>query len=357
MKNVGCFFIATIAFILPLQINAAPLDGPAAMINLIRTEIITKGQLQQRVEETEEVRVQARLGIPPQTEKQVLDAMIAEILIQQAAERDGIAVSESEITAALNNQRKSAELQLQQRGELGASEQLPEPRFRELMEQQTRMSWEEIRESIRKQLLQQKYIMQTQTDLLDDISQPTEQEIQNRYKKMATSLINPEIIRFSQIFISTMNKNDAAVDILRERAEEIHKKLRQGADFSALVTEYTDDAGSRYSGGDFGYLARDDARAEAYFGKDFFTRLFNIDVNQVSGVMRSNIGFHIVKVTEHRDAKILSLNDPLSPTNQMTVREYISRLIINEEQQKALHAAYSRVVSTLRSEAEIQVFE
>ena len=357
MKKVGCLFIIVLIFFSSLQITAAPLDGPAAMINLIRTEVITKGQLQQRVEETEEVRVQARLGIPPQTEKQVLDAMIAEILIEQAAERDGINVSESEISAALNNQRKSVELQLQQRGQMGASEQLSENRFRELMEQQTRMSWGEIRESIRKQLLQQKYVMQTQSDVIDTISPPAEKDIQERYNRIATRLVNPEIIRFSQIFISTMNKNEAAIDDLREKAEDIHKKIRQGADFSSLVSEYTDDAGSRYSGGDFGYLARDDARAEAYFGKDFFARLFSLETNQVSGVLRSNIGFHIVKITEHRGAKILSLNDPLSPTNSMTVREYISRLIINEEQQQGLHNAYSRVVSTLRSEADIQVFE
>jgi len=357
MKKVGSLSVLTLMVLSSLQIMAAPLDGPAAMVNLIRTEVITRGQLQQRVEETEEVRVQARLGIPPQTEKQVLDAMIAEILIEQAAERDGINVSESEISAALNNQRKSVELQLQQRGQLGASEQLSEERFKELMEQQTRMSWEEIRDSVRKQLLQQKYVMQTQSDLIDDIQAPAEKAIQERYNRIATRLVNPEIIRFSQIFISTMNKNDAALAELREKAEDIHKKIRQGADFSSLVSEYTDDSSSRYSGGDFGYLARDDERAEAYFGKDFFDRLFSLETNEVSDVMRSNIGFHIVKITEHRDARILSLNDPLSPTNPMTVREYISRLIINEEQQQALHNAYSRVVNTLRSEADIQVFE
>jgi len=357
MKKVVTLVVILLSFFSSLQITAAPLDGPAAVVNLVRTEVITKGQLQRRIEETEEVRVQARLGIPPQTGKQVLDAMIAEILIEQAAERDGITVSESEISAALNNQRRSVELQLQQRGQLGASEQLSEDRFRELMEQQTRMKWNEIRESIRKQLLQQKYVMQTQSDLLEDITPPTEKAIQERYNRIATRLVNPEIIRFSQIFISTINKNETSIGELREKAEDIHKKIRQGADFSSLVSEHTDDSGSRYSGGDFGYLARDDARAEAYFGKDFFERLFSLEKHQVSDVMRSNIGFHIVKITEHREARILSLNDPLSPTNPMTVREYISRLIINEDQQQALHNAYSRVVSTLRSEADIQVFE
>lgn len=341
---------------LVMPLCAAPVDSPAAVVNLIRAEIVTQKQLQQRFEETEEVRIQARLPIPPQTEEQVLDAMIAEILIKQAAERAGINVSANEINAALENQRRAAETQLKQQGQLEPAGVLSETNFRDLMIQQTRMSWEEIRESIEKQIIQQRYIAETKSDLLQNVAAPSESEIQERYSKIATRLVNPEIIRFNQIFISTVNKNQSQIDALRAKADEAYRKLRQGGDFSALVTEYTDDPNSRYSGGDFGYLARDDARAEAYFGEEFFTRLFEIEVNQVSQVLRSNIGFHIVKVREHIDAKILKLDDQLSPTNRMTVREYISRLLLNERQQRLLQQAYAQVVEELRSEASVEIF-
>ena len=338
------------------NIFAAPVDSPAAVVNLIRVEIIPQRQLRQRFEETEEVRIQARLPIPPQTEEQVLDAMIAEILIKQAAEREGISVTENEINTALESQRRSAESQLQQQGQLGTQERLSQDNFRELMIQQTRMSWEEIRESIRKQIIQQRYIAETKAELLEKVAPPDEEAIRERYRKIATRLVNPEIIRFNQIFISTVNKSQSQVDALRAKAEEAHRKLRQGGDFSALVTEYTDDPNSRYSGGDFGYLARDDARAEAYFGEEFFRQLFSLRENQVSEVLRSNIGFHIVKVREHIDAKILKLDDQLSPTNRMTVREYISRLLINERQQRLLQQAYAQVVEELRQEASVEIF-
>ena len=106
----------TFLFLFGAVLFSAPLDGPAATVNLIRGEIITRQQLKQRFEETEEVRIQTRLPIPPQTEEQVLDAMIAEILIRQAAEREGISVTENEINIALENQRRSAELQLRTAG-------------------------------------------------------------------------------------------------------------------------------------------------------------------------------------------------------------------------------------------------
>ncbi len=327
------------------------------MVNLTGNEVITKKQLQQRFEETEQVRIQAGLPIPPQTEDQVLDTMIAEILIKQAAERDGVYVTDTEIDNALEKQRKTAELQLKAANQLKSTESLAVDRFKDLMEEQTRMSWEEIRGSIRKQLIQQKYTVQTQAETLGSIKAPTEADIQAEYSKNATKLVNPELVRFSQIIISTINKGDADYASLQERAEQALLEMKRGADFSSVVTEYTDDAKSRYSGGEFGYIARDDARAEAYFGSSFFNKLFTLEPGSISEVLRSNIGFHIVKVLEHRDAKMLKLDDLINPTSSMTVRESLSRMIINERQQDAFRQAYINVVARLKEQAEIRVFE
>ena len=340
-----------------MVLTSAPLDGPAAMVNLTGTEVITKKQLQQRFDETEQVRIQTGLAIPPQPEDKVLDTMIAEILIRQAAVRDGISATDGEIENALENQRKNAEVQLKRQGQLNNTDVLTKDRFKALMEDQTRMSWEEIKSSMRKQIIQQKFIMQNQAGLLGSIAGPTESEIQERYQKIATKLVNPEIVRFSQIYISTVNRGEDAYAELQDKAEEALTKLKRGETFSAVVTEYTDDAKSRYSGGEFGYIARDDSRAEAYFGKTFFTKLFELNTGSISSVLRSNIGFHIIKVVEHRDAKILTLDDQLSPTNNITVREYISRLLLSEKQQQTLQRAYTQAVAELKEQAEIRIFE
>ncbi len=351
------FSVLSAALILSVSLQAAPLDGPAAMVNLTANEVITKKQLQQRFEETEKVRIQAGLPIPPQTEDQVLDTMIAEILIKQAAERDGVYVTDTEVDNALEKQRKNAELQLRAANQLKATESLDSERFKNLMEEQTRMTWEEIRGSIRKQLTQQKYTVQTQADTLSSIKPPTEADIQAEYSKNATKLVNPELVRFSQIIISTINKGDADYAALQEKAEDALLKLKRGADFSSVVTEYTDDAKSRYSGGEFGYIARDDSRAEAYFGSTFFNKLFTLEPGTFSDVLRSNIGFHIVKILEHRDAKMLKLDDLINPTSNMTVRESISRMIINERQQNTFRQAYINAVEKLKEQADIRVFE
>ena len=186
---------------------------------------------------------------------------------------------------------------------------------------------------------------------------PPRGEIRERYQKIATRLVNPEIIRFSQIFVSNINKDEAAQARLREKAEEAYRKLRQGEEFGALVTEYNRRQRFPIRRRRF-WLS---GAGRTHGPKRISVRSYSTNSSswtriRCPGSCGRTSAFHIVKVREHLDAKILKLDDQLSPTNEMTVREYISRLIISEKQQQMLQKAYARVVEELRREAEIQVF-
>ena len=141
-----------------------------------------------------------------------------------------------------------------------------------------------------------------------------------------------------------------------ERAETAYKRLQQGDSFENLVTQFSDDTKSRYSGGDFGYLRIDDQRSAAYFGESFFNGLFNLDQGDVTNVMTSNLGYHIVKITEKRAPLFLELDDPMFPTNPVTVRQYISSGLLQEKQQLILQQAYTELIQELTKEADIARF-
>ncbi len=206
------------------------------------------------------------------------------------------------------------------------------------------------------QLIQQKYVSQKKRSLFDAIKNPTPAEIEEQYNLYQVQFTNPKMVRFSQVFISTLNLSGSAKDEALERAEEAYRKLQQGESFENLVTQYSDDTKSRYSGGDFGYLPMNDERAKAYFGAQFFNKLFTMNVGDISPVLTSNLGYHIVKVTEKRERKFLSLDDELSPGNPLTVREYIRRSLIQQKQQDALQKAYAELIDELKAEADISVF-
>lgn len=82
----------------------------------------------------------------------------------------------------------------------------------------------------------------------------------------------------------TRSKADA-----KKRAEEVVAKAKAGADFSALVAEYSDDPGSKERMGSVGKFTREKMT------KPFSDAAFALAVDEVSGVVESEFGFHVIK--------------------------------------------------------------
>jgi parvulin-like peptidyl-prolyl isomerase len=85
----------------------------------------------------------------------------------------------------------------------------------------------------------------------------------------------------------------AEMSNLRKRAEELRKKAANGADFAELARESSDDAGTRDRGGDLGTFAR------ASHAKAFDDAAFALKPGQISAVVQSDFGFHVIKVSRH----------------------------------------------------------
>jgi peptidyl-prolyl cis-trans isomerase SurA len=324
------------------------IDKPVATVKLTKVEVISAKQFRQKIEALE-----ARTGqvISLEDRKKLLDLLVSEILINQAAAKDGITVSQPELDARIQLAKQSGG------AGLNLNRELTDAEFRALL-QQNGMDWEEYQKQLSEAIIQQKYVMQKKKAFFDKIAPPTDAEIDDFYQTNKAAFVAPDMVRFQHIFIDTRNlPSKEEKDKARQRAEDIYRELRNGASFADLVVKYSDDRNSRYKGGDFGYLRRDDQARKQLLGRDFFEAPFKMRVGDVSGVLASNIGFHIIKITEKIPFKLLGLDDPIPPQNTSTVRQQISAQLLQRKQAEYYQQALMELIGEVKKKADVKIFE
>ena len=138
--------------------------------------------------------------------------------------------------------------------------------------------------------------------------------------------------------------------------ETVSAEISSGAiTFEKAVQLYSEDDGSRSNGGEIGWLTINNTVARQGWGDAFCDEVMLMDAGDVSGVLESNTGYHIVKVAVHTPGKLLSINDPVSPQDQTTVHDYIYQILLTRNSQIAASQALESLLAELRGEARINI--
>jgi len=125
-------------------------------------------------------------------------------------------------------------------------------------------------------------------------------DVERAYNDNIDQYTTPEQIRASHILLKTEGKDDAAV---KKQAEDILKQARAGADFGELAKKYSEDEASAKNGGDLDYFGHGKMVPE------FDQAAFAMQPGQISDLVKSQFGYHIIKVTDKKPGAVRSLND------------------------------------------------
>jgi peptidyl-prolyl cis-trans isomerase D len=164
-------------------------------------------------------------------------------------------------------------------------------------------------------------------------------DVKRNYDDNQEQYRTPEQVRASHILLKTEGKDDAAV---KKQAEDILAKVKApGADFATLANQYTEEEIGKTRGGDLDFFAR---RADGgQMVKEFEDAAFALKPGDVSGLVKSQFGYHIIKVTDHKPAETRSLEQ---------VKTQIEEQIKWERAQKEAQRSADEAASQLKKPAD-----
>ena len=320
-----------------VTLSAATISSPAATVNLTKNKVITMDQLNKEVE------LYTNNGVSVQ-QIDVLNSLIDEILIEQGAARDGYSVTDSEVEQLYANQKKSVEAQ--------AGRTLTDAEFESLVAE-SYGSVDEYKSYLKLQYLTQIYVSGAKADVLNNVAEPTENEIKTWYRQNSTNFTLPERVRLS--LIAMEKTGDSATDSKKlSTLQSCYNDIVSGKiTFEKGVQLYSEDTDSLSIGGDWGFMA-DNSTTRTNMGDNFVNTVMLMDAGDVEGVFETPYIYAIVKCTVHLDPTILTLNDTIEEYG-ITVREYIRQGLLYQNSQYAFLNAYNELLADLRNQAKINI--
>ena len=260
----------------PASSSANVIDSIAVVVN---DDVITKNEIATRVRSIEARMKAASAPVPAAADlqRQVLEAMIVERAQQQLAKEMGVKVSDQELDRAIGRIAEQQKMSLQEMRNQMEKEGMPYATFRE-----------EIRNEMMMQRLREHEV--------DNKIQISDAEIDTYLAAEQAAVADQIEVNISQIMVRIPeNASPEQIASRKARADEVARQLRTGADFAKIAATYSD-APDALKGGEIGW--RDPNRLPPLFAE----ALVKLAPGQVTPVMRSNTGFHLLKLVGKRNA-------------------------------------------------------
>ena len=128
-------------------------------------------------------------------------------------------------------------------------------------------------------------------------------QVQSYYNSHLDQYRTPERVHARHILLATASKSDADKAKIKAKAEDLLKQLRSGADFGELAQKNSEDPGSASKGGDLGWVVR------GQMVKEFEDTTFALKPKEISNVITTQYGFHIIQVLEKEPAHLRTLDE------------------------------------------------
>ena len=254
----------------------------------------------------------------PMLQRQALENRISQRLLLQEADRGGYKVEEEGIDEQMKNMKSrfpSTEAFDTQLVELGVSE-------------------DELRSEVEESMMIDA-LLSEKTASTPEVSG---EDVEKFYKKNPESFQVPERVRASHILLKTAPGDGD--DVRAEKRQELSRlmgEIEGGAAFDKLAMEHSE-CPSKTKGGDLGYFGR------GKMDKAFEDAAFGMKVDEVSDIVESQFGYHLIKLTAHEEGRTIPIDE---------VRDKIEAYLDNKNKEEIV----GTLIRKLRDDVKIDYAE
>jgi len=290
MQRFHKLFFIIVGLFLLLNFGAAPdkiyaqeaLDRVVAVVD---DQIILQSELLQYA-----YSLAVQLNIDPRKQPEkfnelrngALESLIAQKVLLTKAKEDSVTVEQRQVDQVLDERLKSMIEQL-------GSEEKVEEYFGQPLRKVKRTLRENVEEGLLVRTLQQKKFREIKI---------SRREVEDFFTAMKDSMPGVKAAVHLRHVLLNITAGEAAVKVAQAKIDTLLKRVQNGEDFAKLARLYSEDPGSAAKGGELGLIQRGD------FVKEFEETAFALQPNEISGVVRTQFGFHILQLIERRGEKV-----------------------------------------------------
>src|SRR6056297_38958 len=218
-----------------------------------------------------------------QLQAMVLESLIDNELMYQIAEENGYGPSDKELDEELQKTKEQF---------------ADEAAYQQALNQQG-MSEQELKQELAKQMTK----VQFEEDKFGDQVTVDSSEVREYYEENQEQFEQPEQIRASHILIQVEeDASEADKAAAKERLQAAKERIANGEEFSKVAREVSEGPSSE-RGGDLNYFGRGQMVPE------FEQAAFNMEVGEVSDIVETSFGFHLIKLTDYKESEKASFSE------------------------------------------------
>lgn len=320
-KSRAAILCTILLALVATRLFAAETPPPAGTIALVNGESITRAQLDMELKRVEKQAQMKQNPIDPsnlgQIKKELLETLINRELLYQESRKKGYVIQPAELDSEFES------IKARFANQQGFQQALTDMDITEA----------DFKEQVKRGLSIQKLLGKEIYEKLV----VTDEESRWFYDNNPNFFEKPEQVRASHILAKMADDDDEETKAAaRQKIEDVQEKIKAGDDFEQLARTYSEGP-SRTQGGDLGYFDRQK------MVKPFSDAAFRLQPGEISPIVKTRFGYHIIKVVDRKPETKLAYED-IKPRLEESLKK------------KKMQDAIAQYITEVKSQASIELF-